>query len=255
MGDVGDTTLAGARLGEVDNLVVAVLAGVALEDVDDTVTVTSRVAVAGEALVDGSDGGDLGGGGAGDGLDKGGGQSGDISDSSSLGESDIGTNVEVDLDKDSEEDGVGNGLAGSKLVAAGERDITTAELRVVTGAGDVAAGKLNARGVGRVYLVTTVAVVLVDTEEVAALAGSGAELEVLVVRGINKLEGRVAGGRANTTEENKVLNLEREAVDGAGRDRISGSRHGGGTGVGPLGHGHGEDSSHEEFTSETHSEC
>jgi len=211
LGDVLRSTLARAGLRDVDDLAVAVLTGVANEDVDNLgAVVVLGVALAVGADVDGSDSLGLGGSGVGDSGGEGGGQGRLVGDGGSedIGEGDIRA---VDSYVDSETDGVGDSLAGLDAAAASKRSITTAELRVVTGALDVTLIGVNTAGVVAVDLVTGITLLVVDTEVGTALGEAGAEVEVHGARSLEKLKGREAFGGTDTAEESKVADRAGEA--------------------------------------------
>lgn len=222
LGDVLRTALARASLGDVDVLAVAVLARVRLEDVDDASALAGvGVALSVVALVDGGDGLGLGGGGALDGGGEGGGDGGLVGHGSSedVGESNISA---AERDVNGEEDGVGDGLAAAETAAASKRSITTTELGVVTRALNVAEVRVDALGVVVVDLVTSVAVVVVNTKVAAALAEFGTTVEVHGGRRLNKLKGRETAGGTDTAEESKVANGAREASSRGGSGGRSG---------------------------------
>lgn len=155
LGDVLRATLARARLGDVDSLAVALLTRVRVEDVDNVAVLAGLgVALAVVALVDSSDGLGLGGGGASDGggEDSGDGRLVGLSSGDDIGQSDIGA---TNRDIDSEEEGVGDGLA---TVEAREKKVTTTELRLITRALNVTPISVDTGGVVVFDLITTVAV-------------------------------------------------------------------------------------------------
>jgi hypothetical protein len=232
LGDVLRSTLARARLDNVDVLAVAVLTRVGLEDVDDAAALSGvGVALSVVALVDSGDGLGLGSGGALDGGGEGGGDSGLVGHGSSddIGESNIST---ADRDVDGEEDGVGDGgLAAVEAAAARDRSITTTELSVVTGALNVAEVSVDALGVVIVDLITTVAVSVVNTKVATAVAEVGAALEVHRVGSLSKLKGREAVVRTDTAEESKVTNGAGEASSGGTGGGRSGLSTGGSDGL------------------------
>jgi hypothetical protein len=211
LGNVLRTTLAGAGLGDVDVLAIAVLTGVRLEDVDDASALAGvGVALSVVALVDGGDGLGLGGGSALDGGGEGGGDGGLVGHGSSedVGESNISA---AEVDVDSEEDGVGNGrLAAAEAAAASKRSITTTELGVIARALNVARVEVDALG-AIVDLVTTVAVSVVNTKVAAADTESGTLVEVHGAGRLSKLKGRETVVGTDTAEEDKVVDGSREA--------------------------------------------
>ncbi|CAF3442001.1 unnamed protein product [Fusarium graminearum] len=236
LGDVLRTALAGASLGDVDVLAVAVLAGVGLEDVDDASALAGvGVALSVVALVDGGDGLGLGGGGALDGGGESGGDGGLVGHGGSedVGESNISA---AERDVDGEENGVGDSLAAAETAAASKRSITTAELGVITRALNVAEVRVDALSIVIVDLVTSVAVIVVNTKVAAALAKFGATVEVHGGRGLNELKSRETAGGTDTTEESKVANGAREASSrgssGGGSGLSAGSSDGLALGVG-----------------------
>lgn len=216
-------TLAVTGLRDVDVLAVALLTGVGLEDVDDAAALAGLgVALTVVALVDGGHGLGLGCGSVGDGSCEGGGDGGLVSDGGSedVGEGNIRA---AERDVDSEEDGVGDGrLTTAEAAHAVKSSITTAELRVITGALDVTLVDIDTAGVVRVDLVTTVAVSVANTEVSTANTVAGAEVQIHGVGGLRKLESRETVGGTDTAKESKVTDGTGEASRrSSGGDRSS----------------------------------
>lgn len=152
LGDVLETALARALLGNENPLVVTVAAVDLNEDEDGTVR-SLGVALSVEADLDGGDG--LGGGGlrAGDSGGEGGDESGLVGNGLGNRVSDSGTGTDS-RDVDGQKTASGNSLTGLETVAAG---VTTTEVVTVARALDITLVNINTAGVVGINLITTVA--------------------------------------------------------------------------------------------------
>lgn len=168
----------------------------------------------------GGDGGDNSGDGLGDGgsvLSEGdSGSGGDrregLGDEVGVDDSVSLTGVHTDGDIDGEED-VDSDLSAHEAVA--RRETTTVLIRVAR-ASDVTLISVDRRRGGEVKLVTTVAAVVVETEEVGAQAGIGTTLRVVLLRGVGLSEAREAVLRREASEEVEAVRVANAASGCAG---------------------------------------
>jgi hypothetical protein len=168
----------------------------------------------------GGDGGENSGDGLGDGgavLSEGdGGSGGDrregLGDEVGVDDSVSLTGVHTDGDVDGEEN-VDSDLSAHEAVARRE---TTTVLSIIARASDVTLVSADRRRGAEVKLVTTVAAVVVETEEVGAQAGIGTTLRVVLLRGVGLSEAREAILRREASEEVEAVRVANAASRCAG---------------------------------------
>lgn len=168
----------------------------------------------------GGDGGENSGDGLGDGgaiLSEGdGGSGGDrregLGDEVGVDDSVSLTRVHTDGDVDGEKN-VDSDLSAHEAVARTE---TTTVLIRVTRASDVTLVSANSRRGADIKRVTTVAAVVVETEEVGAQTSISTTLRVVLLRGVGLSEAREAVLRREASEEVEAVRVANAASRGAG---------------------------------------